>query len=280
MEIKEETKTILAWALLDRIKDEFCDLNCTATADTDWSAQIWDSYRICRTLFQGNQYAPSTSSQNSASQSSVSQYGPSFGSSAPQQPASSNSLSQYSPGVPSISSPGSYNSGISNPFGSHSSISTNLNMIESMIEYHFSISNLVQYSVDEILNYGCWCQLENPDLYQYHKGPPVDNIDRKCQNRKRCHKCITMGKIFSILLNHTEILFRHARNMRPVDSSLQRALRHKREEIRVSINWQRMRWQYMLMRRRFCQFAHLLIERTQQLLRELVWLEPGWTMPC
>merc|ERR1719444_216085 len=61
-----------------------------------------------------------------------------------------------------------------------------------MLEYHFSISNLVQYSVDEILNYGCWCQLENPDLYQYHKGPPVDNIDRKCQNRKRCHKCITM----------------------------------------------------------------------------------------
>ena len=63
-----------------------------------------------------------------------------------------------------------------------------------MLEYHFSMNNLVQYSVDEILNYGCWCQLENPDLYQYHKGPPVDNIDRKCQNRKRCHKCITMGR--------------------------------------------------------------------------------------
>ena len=146
-------------------------------------------------MFKGNQYSPPS---QPSGPSSVSQYGPSFGSSASQPQTTANQVNQYSPGMtssPSSSySPGTYSSGSSsgNPFGS--SISTNLNMIESMLEYHFSISNLVQYSVDEILNYGCWCQLENPDLYQYHKGPPVDNIDRKCQNRKRCHKCITMGK--------------------------------------------------------------------------------------
>lgn len=142
-------------------------------------------------LHQGNNYAPS--SQNSGSQNSVSQYGPSFGSSASQQPYSAN---QNSPGITSSSSysSGSYNSGVSSSSTFGSSISTNLNMIESMLEYHFSISNLVQYSVDEILNYGCWCQLENPDLHQYQKGPPVDNVDRKCQNRKRCHKCIKMGR--------------------------------------------------------------------------------------
>ena len=44
--------------------------------------------------------------------------------------------------------------------------------------------------VDDVLNYGCWCQIgQENEAFGSRKGKPIDKLDRQCQNWTRCYRC-------------------------------------------------------------------------------------------
>ena len=63
-------------------------------------------------------------------------------------------------------------------------------MIESMIKLYLMLSGNMNIQVDDVLNYGCWCQIgQTNDAFATRGGKPVDKFDRHCQNWARCYRC-------------------------------------------------------------------------------------------
>lgn len=47
-------------------------------------------------------------------------------------------------------------------------------------------------SYDQMLMYGCWCQLHHDNWYNSNKGTPVDHLDNACRSWFKCYECIDM----------------------------------------------------------------------------------------
>ena len=61
-------------------------------------------------------------------------------------------------------------------------------MIESMVKLYLLIKG-VDINVDDLLNYGCWCQIGiSNSNFEARKGRPIDLLDKQCQNWFRCYR--------------------------------------------------------------------------------------------
>lgn len=66
-------------------------------------------------------------------------------------------------------------------------------MIESMVKLYLLIKGGDYVNVDDVLNYGCWCQIgQTNSNFDRRHGRPVDILDRQCQNWARCYRCNLM----------------------------------------------------------------------------------------
>ena len=66
----------------------------------------------------------------------------------------------------------------------------NRDMITQIVDYSLAVSgSSVMY--DQIMEYGCYCNLLDQKLLQ-GVGEPVDEIDRACRDWRRCRACTRM----------------------------------------------------------------------------------------
>ena len=61
-------------------------------------------------------------------------------------------------------------------------------MILNMIAYSIHLAGIVDVTARDVLNYGCWCSLNE----HTQRGPVLDVVDQQCKARKQCKKCVQM----------------------------------------------------------------------------------------
>merc|ERR1712130_861884 len=67
---------------------------------------------------------------------------------------------------------------------------------------------------DQLLMYGCWCQLHHDNWFVSNKGTPVDHIDNACRSWFKCYECLDMddGRCDGIEEGYGQIVF-HASSL-------------------------------------------------------------------
>ena len=61
-----------------------------------------------------------------------------------------------------------------------------------MIQFYFSNNGISFELVDQVLNYGCWCQIRNISDFKSGKGIPLDSFDQACKQWQQCSACNQM----------------------------------------------------------------------------------------
>ena len=72
---------------------------------------------------------------------------------------------------------------------------TNLNRIQSLLQtiFDYEFGHGV-YSAQDVLNYGCWCQLGDLAIDQRRHGIPVNSIDKMCHDHFRYTLCLIVNQ--------------------------------------------------------------------------------------
>lgn len=61
-----------------------------------------------------------------------------------------------------------------------------------LLQNSLDSSNLPTY--DQMLKYGCWCQLHDENWEVSNKGTPMDHLDNACRSWFKCYECIGMDE--------------------------------------------------------------------------------------
>jgi len=77
----------------------------------------------------------------------------------------------------------------------------NTKNLAGMLRFRLAALGIKSPPFTEILRYGCWCSF----LLKQEKRPknmePVDEIDKLCRKRSKCHECASLDRFILNILN-------------------------------------------------------------------------------